>query len=321
MNSGAGLVILEATAVKAEGRISPDCLGLWDDRTEEALRENLQRSRKNSPHVPVFIQLAHAGRKASTSSPWKGHRCLNKEEGGWVTEAPSPIPYSDEQKITPHALTEKEIQNLLADFASSAERAERAGLDGIEIHGANGYLIHEFLSPLSNHRDDRYGGSYQNRIRFCLEVFQSIRSTFKGPLGIRLSASDWVEGGWTPEETADLAVTLKEMGCAYVHVISGGLLYLQKISEPPHYQVPFSKAVKQKSDIVTIANGLITDPHEAERILQEGDADCVALARGFLYNPRWGWTAAAALGEKVSVSPQYLRCAPHGFAGIFEVPK
>jgi 2,4-dienoyl-CoA reductase-like NADH-dependent reductase (Old Yellow Enzyme family) len=321
LNSGAGLVILEATAVTPEGRITPDCLGLWDDKTEESLREMLSRAKRLSPpNVKVFLQLAHAGRKASTASPWKGGRYLSLDEGGWQSDAPSPIPFAADQTVVPHALSEDEIQKVVTAFANAAERAERIGLDGIEIHGAHGYLIHEFLSPLSNQRSDKYGGSFENRVRFACEVFTAIRSKFQRPIGIRLSATDWVDGGWTSEETAELAVLMKGMGCAYVHVSSGGLSHLQQIPARPHYQVPFAKLVKERSHIPTIAVGLITDPLKAEKILEDEEADCVALARGVLFNPRWGWTAAAALNGRVEASPQYWRCPPHGSGHIFTHP-
>ncbi len=202
-------------------------------------------------------------------------------------------------------------------FVTAAKRADRIGLDGIELHGAHGYLLHQFLSPIANQRTDEYGGSFENRIRFPLELFAAVRAAYQGVLGIRISASDWVEGGWIPEETANFAKQLKSLGCDFVHISSGGISPKQKIALGPNYQVPFAKIVKEQSGLPTMTVGLITDPHQAEEILQKGDADLIALARAFLYKPRWGWEAAAALNATVNANERYWRCLPREAQSVF----
>jgi 2,4-dienoyl-CoA reductase-like NADH-dependent reductase (Old Yellow Enzyme family) len=317
LNSGAGLLILEATAVSAEGRISTNCLGLWDDRTQTALSENLTRARKLAPDVPVFIQLCHAGRKASTSPPWiqKGAN-VPIENGGWTTYAPSPISGHDEitsPNCVPIEVTAADMEKIRLDFVNSAKRAKAIGLDGIEIHSAHGYLLHQFLSPLSNQRSDQYGGSLENRLRFPLEVFESVREVFDGVLGVRLSATDWVDQGWNLEESLVFCQELVNRGCDYLHVSTGGLSSLQKIPVGPGYQISFAEAIKKAlPDTPVIGVGLITEPQQAEDILQEGKADLVALGRAFLFKPRWGWEAAIALHGTVDASGQYWRCLPAG---------
>ncbi|MBU3578039.1 NADH:flavin oxidoreductase/NADH oxidase [Polynucleobacter sp. UK-Kesae-W10] len=309
LNSGAALFIIEATGVTPEGRITPACLGLWDDRTEAALKDKLSRARQLAPATPVFIQLAHAGRKASSATPWDGGQLLAKEQGGWETLAPSAIPQLEGERL-PHELSKAELAALIEAFVIAAQRADRAGVDGIELHGAHGYLLHQFLSPIANQRSDEYGGSFENRIRFPLALFKAVRAAYSGVLGIRISASDWVEGGWTPEETANFAQQLKPLGCDFVHISSGGISPNQKIALGPNYQVPFAKIVKDQSGLPTMTVGLITDPHQAEAILQAGDADLIALARAFLYKPRWAWEAAAALNGTVNANERYWRCLP-----------
>jgi 2,4-dienoyl-CoA reductase-like NADH-dependent reductase (Old Yellow Enzyme family) len=316
LNSGAGLFIIEATGVTPEGRITPACLGLWDDRTEAALKDKLNRARALAPSVPVFIQLAHAGRKASSATPWAGGQLLAKEQGGWEKLAPSAVPQLEGERL-PHELSKTELKQLIDDFVIASQRAERVGVNGIELHGAHGYLLHQFLSPIANHRQDEYGGSFENRIRFPLELFAAVRAAYQGVLGIRISASDWIEGGWTPEETASFAQQLKPLGCNFVHISSGGISPKQQIAIGPKYQVPFAKLVKQQSGLPTMTVGLITDPHEAEAILQDGDADLIALARAFLYKPRWGWEAAAALDGQVIANERYWRCLPREAQAIF----
>lgn len=320
LNSGAGLLIIEATAVTPEGRITPACLGLWDEATEAALGDKLSRARKLAPKLPVFIQLAHAGRKASSATPWEGGQLLPPERGGWETLAPSPIPQLEGERL-PHELTKAQLQDLISDFVKAAQRAERIGIDGIELHGAHGYLLHQFLSPISNKRTDEYGGPYENRIRFLLELFTALRAQYQGVLGIRISASDWIEGGWTPQETADFAARLKPLGCNFVHISSGGISPAQKIAIGPNYQVPFAKIVKDQSQIPTMTVGLITEPAQAEAILQAGDADLIALARAFLYKPRWGWEAASTLGGTVLANERYWRCLPREAQTIFGAVK
>jgi len=316
LNSGAALFIIEATGVTPGGRITPACLGLWDDRTEAALKDKLTRARKLAPVTPVFIQLAHAGRKASSATPWNGGQLLAVDQGGWEMEAPSAIPQLDGERL-PHELSKAELSSLIQAFVESAQRAVRVGVDGIELHGAHGYLLHQFLSPIANQRTDEYGGSFENRIRFPLELFKAVRAAYKGVLGIRISASDWMEGGWTPEETAEFATQLKPIGCDFVHISSGGISPKQKIAIGPNYQVPFAKIVKDKSGLPTMTVGLITDPHQAEAILEKGDADLIALARAFLYKPRWAWEAAAALDGVVSSHERYWRCLPREAQAVF----
>ena len=316
LNSGAGLFIIEATAVTARGRITPQCLGLWDDTTAAALHNTLDRARHLAPKVPVCIQLSHAGRKASSSAPWEGGQLLDAAHGGWQPEGPSALPHLA-QETPPDAISTQGLADIQAAFVKAAQRAEAMGIEAVELHGAHGYLLHQFLSPLSNQRNDGYGGNFEGRIRFPLEVFQAVRAAFKGSLGMRLSATDWVEGGWTPEETADLALRLKQAGADFVHISSGGISPQQKIAIGPEYQVPFAKLVKQKSGLPTMAVGLITTPQQAEDVLMRGDADLVALARPFLYKSRWMWEAAAALGGTVQASQQYWRCMPREAQGIF----
>jgi 2,4-dienoyl-CoA reductase-like NADH-dependent reductase (Old Yellow Enzyme family) len=316
LNSGASMLIIEATGVSPKGRITPHCLGLWDDATAAALSDNLQRARRQAPPTPVCIQLAHAGRKGSSEVPWRGGQLLDSAHGGWWPEAPSAIPQLDNEH-PPEALTAEAMAGIRQAFVQAAQRADAMGIDAIELHGAHGYLLHQFLSPLANQRSDAYGGNFEGRIRFPQEVFEAVRHVFKGSLGMRLSATDWVEGGWTPEETADFALRLKQAGADFVHISSAGVSPKQKIAIGPEYQVPFAKLVKQKTGLPTITVGLITDPHQAEDIIARGDADVVAMARAFLYNPRWMWQAAASLKGQVQASPQYWRCLPREAQSIF----
>mgnify|MGYP000293542396 CR=1 FL=1 len=316
LNSGAGLLTLEATAVSPEGRITPACLGLWDDATEAALHDKLTRARKNAPPVPVCMQISHAGRKASSEVPWRGGMLIAPQDGGWHPLGPSALPHLP-QEPAPAELTADGIAKIKADFVATARRAKAIGIDAIELHGAHGYLLHEFLSPLANQRSDAYGGSFDNRIRFPLEVFQAVREVFDGTLGMRLSATDWVEGGWTLEETTELSRRLKAAGAQFVHISSGGASPQQKIPVGPEYQVPLASTVKAQAGLPTMAVGLITQASQAEAILQRGDADLVALARPFMYNPRWGWTAAAELQGQVQAQPQYWRCLPQQASRTF----
>ncbi|ABC20949.1 NADH:flavin oxidoreductase/NADH oxidase [Rhodospirillum rubrum] len=317
--SGAGMLIIEATAVEPAGRISPADLGLWSDETEHALAETLAQVRAYST-MPIALQIAHAGRKASTAVPWEGGAQIAPDAGGWQTRAPSALPF-DPSENPPVALTVADLTELREAFADTARRAARAGIDAIEIHAAHGYLLHEFLSPLSNRRSDAYGGSLENRLRFPLEVFDAVRAAFPAgkPVGVRVSATDWVEGGWSLEETIALAEALKARGCAFIHVSSGALSLDQKIPVGPGYQVPLARAIKAATGLPTIAVGLITEPEQAETILVSGDADMIGLARGILYDPRWPWHAAARLGQKIEAAPQYLRAAPHQAADLFKV--
>ncbi len=316
LNSGAGLLMLEATAVSAEGRITPACLGLWDDATQAALQDKLHRARQQAPDVPVCMQIAHAGRKASSEVPWRGGMLIAPQDGGWTPLAPSALPHLP-QEPAPAELSSEGLAKVRKDFVATARRAQAIGIDAIELHGAHGYLLHQFLSPLSNQRSDAYGGSFDNRIRFVMEVFEAVREVFDGTLGIRLSGTDWVEGGWTIEESAELSRRIEAAGAQFVHMSSGGVSPLQKIAIGPEYQVHLARAVKAQTSLPTIAVGLITEPAQAEGVLQRGDADLVALARAFLYDPRWGWHAAAALQGQVQASPQYWRSLPKEAATVF----
>ncbi|VEA64918.1 NADPH dehydrogenase [Serratia plymuthica] len=316
--SGAGLLIVEATSVAPEGRITPRDLGLWDDATEQALAQVVQAVRKHAS-MPLGIQLSHAGRKASHGIPWEGGGQLSAAHGGWQTQSASTLPFSSHD-VPPAAMSLNDIERLKAQFVAAAKRADRLGFELIELHGAHGYLLHQFLSPLANQRNDQYGGSLQNRMRLLLEIFSEVRTVFPAEkaLGVRISASDWVEGGWDEQQSVALAKALKELGCDYIHVSSGGLSPQQKIPVGPSYQVPFAEIIKRESGLPTIAVGLITEPEQAEAIISTGQADMVALARGILYNPRWPWHAAARLGEKASAPPQYWRCEPHVLKGLFK---
>jgi len=320
--SGAGLLILEATAVLPEGRISYADLGLWDDATEAALTDVIASVKRWSP-MPIGVQLAHAGRKASSARPWDGGGPLPPTDpNGWTVKAPSALPFTANGP-TPEALDEAGIDAVVEAFAVAAKRAERAGLDLIELHAAHGYLLHQFLSPLSNKRQDEYGGSLENRMRLLIRVFDAVRAAVSDRIsvGVRISASDWVDGGWDIEQSTTLAQILDLCGCQFLHVSSGGLDARQKIALEPGYQVPFAAAIKAaKVRMPVIAVGLITDPAQAESILRHNHADAVALARGILYEPRWPWHAAAALGDSITPAPQYLRCEPREARGVFTAP-
>lgn len=315
--SGAGLLIIEATAVTPEGRISADDLGLWSDTTEIALQRVLTAIRQHSD-MPVAIQLAHAGRKASTQAPWQGGHTVSQAEGGWQPQAPSALAF-DPRDPAPAVLTEEEIQQLVKSFALAAQRAERIGINAIEVHAAHGYLLHQFLSPLANQRSDNYGGSLENRMRLPLEVFSAIRAAVPQaiPVGARISASDWVTGGWDLEQSIIFGNALRDRGCDYIHVSSGGLSLQQAIPVAQNYQIPFAEKIRQAVGLPVIAVGLITEPQQAETLIAEGRADLVALARAMLYDPRWPWHAAAELGAQVEAPKQYLRSQPHGLKHLF----
>jgi 2,4-dienoyl-CoA reductase-like NADH-dependent reductase (Old Yellow Enzyme family) len=317
--SGAALLMIEATAVTPEGRISPDDLGLWNDENEAALARVLESVRRYSD-IAIGIQLAHAGRKASTRVPWEGGAQITPDEPtGWQTVAPSAIPF-EEGENPPVALDKAGLDRIRSAFVDAAKRADRLGLDAIQLHGAHGYLLHEFLSPLSNRRDDEYGGSLENRMRFPLEVFDAVRAVFprEKPVTMRVSATDWAEGGWDVEQTIAFARALEARGCDGIHVSSGGLTPAQKIPVGPSYQVPLARAVKSAVGIPVIAVGLITGFEQAEAIVGTGDADAIALARGILYDPRWPWHAAAQFGATVKAANQFLRCQPHQHPNLFD---
>lgn len=316
--SGAALLTLEATAVVPEGRITYADVGLWDDATEAAMARVLDSIRRWSD-MPVAIQLAHAGRKASTEVPWRGGAQLPPTDAnGWQTEAPSALPFATENH-PPAALDQDRLARLRDAFADAARRAARIGIDAVQLHGAHGYLLHEFLSPLSNQRTDGYGGSLENRMRFPLEVFDAVRAAFPADRGVtmRVSGTDWVDGGWDVNGTIAFAQALEARGCAAIHVSSGGLDPRQDIPVGPSYQVPLARAVKQACGMPVIAVGLITDYDQAEAIIGTGDADVIALARTILYDPRWPWHAAAHLGAQVKAPPQYLRSQPRQYKDLF----
>ncbi|QID16189.1 NADH:flavin oxidoreductase/NADH oxidase [Nitrogeniibacter mangrovi] len=315
--SGAGLLILEATGVVPEGRITPLDLGLYDDATEAALARVLDGVRRYSD-MPLGIQLAHAGRKASSRAPWDGGALILPEDGGWTPVAPSAVPHGADEP-PPQALDAAGLDRVRRAFAQAAERSARLGLDLVELHAAHGYLLHQFLSPLANRREDAYGGSLENRMRFPLEVFDAVRAAFPAdkPVGIRISASDWVAGGWDLEQSLAFAEALDARGCDFIHVSSGGLATAQQIPLEPGYQIHFAAAIRQAVKMPVIGVGLITEPEHAEAIVAAGEADLVALARGMLYDPRWPWHAAARLGAQVHAPKQYWRCEPHEARGLF----
>ncbi|SAL00259.1 NADH-dependent flavin oxidoreductase [Caballeronia fortuita] len=317
--SGAALLTIEATAVLPEGRITYADVGLWNDATEAAIKRTLDGIRRWSD-MPVAIQLSHAGRKASTDVPWEGGAQLPAADAhGWQTEAPSSVAYEDGE-APPVALDAAGLARIRDAFVAAATRAARLGIDLIQIHAAHGYLLHQFLSPLSNRRDDEYGGSLENRMRFPLEVFEAVRAAFPAdrPVTIRVSGTDWVDGGWDIDQTVAFAKALEARGCDAIHVSSGGLHPSQNIPVGPSYQVPLARAVKQAVGMPVIAVGLITGIEQAEAIVGTGDADMIALARTALYDPRWPWHAAAELGAQVRAPKQYLRSQPHQYRHLFE---
>ena len=315
--SGAAIFCIEATAVEASGRITPGCLGLWNDATEAALKPILASVRKRSK-AAVMIQLAHAGRKASSHAPWDGGQLIPVGEGGWPPEGPSAIPHK-EGETPPVAFDAAGLARVRDAFVAGARRSDRLGIDAIEVHAAHGYLLHQFLSPIANRRTDEYGGSLPNRMRFPLEVFDAVRDAFPHdkPVGIRVSSTDWVEGGWDVEQTIVLANELKKRGVDWIDVSSGGVSPLQKIAIGPGYQVPFAEAVKRATGLPIMAVGLITEPQQAEDIVASGKADFIALARALLYDPRWPWHAAAELGATVDAPPQYWRSQPSTQKALF----
>jgi NADPH2 dehydrogenase len=304
------MLCIEATAVEAIARITPGDLGLYDDATEAALKPVLAAIRKHSK-IPVTMQVAHAGRKASSHTPWDGGQQIPVSEGGWIAQAPSALSQKPGE-TPPLALDDAGLKRVRDAFVATAKRADRLGIDALELHGAHGYLLHEFLSPISNQRTDAYGGSLENRMRFPLEVFDAVRAAFPDhkPIGFRVSASDWVDGGWDVEQTIVLAKQLKARGVDWIDASSGGVSPQQKITLGPGYQVPFAEAIKAATGLPTIAVGLITEVQMAEDIVASGKADMVALARGMLYDPRWPWHAAAQLGASVEAPPQYWRSQP-----------
>ena len=313
-NSGAGLLIVEATAVTPQGRISPGCPGLYNDETEAAFARVLETVRAVGS-ARLGIQIGHSGRKGSTAAPWVARGPVAKEQGGWDVVGPSALPFQDDWPV-PAALDRAGMDEIRDAFVSATGRAAALGFEYVEMHSAHGYLLSSFVSPLSNRREDEYGGTRDNRLRFPLEVAAAMREAWPSdrPLGVRINGTDWVEGGWTPDDAVYYAAALKGVGVDIVTVSSGGIDPRQQVPPKPGYQVPIAAKVRKEADIPTIAVGLITDPHHAESIVAEGDADMVALARGMLFNPRWGMHAALALGVEVEYPPQYARASPQAWA-------
>lgn len=306
--SGASLLIVEATGVAPEGRITSHCTGLYSDENEAAMARVVKFVRSISP-IRLGVQLAHAGRKASTQRPWEGKSFLKNGEGAWQTVAPSPVPLAPGWP-EPQTLTREGTEAVKQAFVAAARRAARIGFDVVELHSTHGYLLSEFLSPLANKRRDEYGGSLQNRMRFPLEVVRAVREVWEKALGAKISGTDFAEGGWTPDDAVAYASELKRLGCDYVTVSGGGVVLDAKVPTGPGYQVPFAERVKRETGIVTGAIGLISDPAQAEKIVASGEADYVSLARAMLFNPRWPWHAAVVLGGDIKYPQQYERAAP-----------
>lgn len=314
--SGAGAVCVEATAVTPNGRNTPVDLGLWNERQVEALAPVIRFCREHSA-AKIGLQLWHVGRKGSVAPAWDRHRPIPVSDGGWEVHGPSAVPYPG--RHMPVAIGVEQIQRIVEEFAAAARRAMQLDLDFLEVHGAHGYLLHNFLSPLTNRRTDAYGGSTENRMRMLLEVFSAVRAACPQakPVGARISSTDWVEGGWTIDESILLARRLREIGCDYITASSGGSIPDQKIPIGPGYQVPFAERIRKETGMPTIAVGLITEARQAEAIVASGKADMVALARGMLFNPRWPWHAALELGCEPSFPPQYERAHPAMRQGDF----
>lgn len=317
--SGAALLTIEATAVLPEGRITYADVGLWSDENEAAMGRVLESVRRHSD-MPIAIQLAHAGRKASTEVPWRGGAQIQPPDSrGWQTVAPSALAYT-EGDLPPAALDREGLRRVREAFVAAAKRAHRLGIQAVQLHGAHGYLLHQFLSPLSNRRDDEYGGSLEGRLRFPLEVFDAVRNALPPsvPVTMRVSGTDWADGGWDVKQTIEFARQLEVRGCSAIHVSSGGLTPAQKIPLGPSYQVPIARAIKGETKMPVIAVGLITEFEQAEAIVSTGDADLIALARAILFNPRWPWHAAAHFGARIKAPKQYLRSQPRQYRHLFE---
>ena len=306
---GAALVFTEATAVTADGRISPEDLGIWDDVQAGAF-ERIARFVKGEG-AAFGMQLAHAGRKASTKRPWEGTGAVQPDEGGWEPVGPTTTPFADSYPV-PRMMTREDIAEVVDAFRKAADRARWVGFDVVEVHAAHGYLIHEFLSPLSNTRTDEYGGSFENRIRLCLEVVTAVRDIWPEnlPVFVRISSTDWIEGGWDIEQSVELARRLGAIGVDLVDCSSGGNAPQAKIPVGPGYQVPFAERVKRDAAIATGAVGMITDPAQADAIVRSGQADVVIMARELLRDPYWPLRAARELGHQIAWPAQYLRAAP-----------
>ncbi len=307
--SGAGLIFTEATGVEPDGRITDDCTGLYDDETEAAFARIVAFMKSVGQSV-VGVQLSHSGRKGNTVPPWEGGGMIEGDEG-WQPQSASAVPYLAGWPA-PLPMAEVDLERVKAAFVQAAKRADRAGFDMVQLHVAHGYLLHQFLSPITNTRDDAYGGSLEQRMRYPLEVFEAVRAAFPAekPVMVRLSATDWIDGGWDLDQSVAFCRALKDLGCDMVDVSSGGLDQRQKIKTGPGYQVAMSARIRREAGIPTMTVGQITDPVQAETILATGQADMVALARGMLWDPRWTWRAALALNEEIALPAQYARCNP-----------
>ena len=308
-----GLLITEATHVSRVGRISKRCLGLYSDENERALQRVVDFCRLHGV-AKLGIQLAHAGRKGSAHTPQDGGKPLGAADGAWETVAPSALPFGPGWHV-PKALTRDGLTEVKQQFVQAAQRAARIGFDLAELHIGHGYLLHEFLSPISNQRSDEYGGNTAGRMRFPLEVFEAVRAVWPKDrvLGVRVSATDWIEGGWTPEETVEFARLLKALGCDVIDVTSAHLDPRQKIPLAPGYNVQFAEKVRKEAEIPVMAVGMITRPRQAEDIIAGGRADLVAIARAVMDDPRWAWRAARELGGKTAYPRNYQRCEPPGW--------
>jgi 2,4-dienoyl-CoA reductase-like NADH-dependent reductase (Old Yellow Enzyme family) len=314
-NSGASLLVFEATHVERRGRITHGCAGLYSDDNEAALARVVAHCRRIGT-AKLGIQLAHAGRKASSYLPWEGGLGLKADDDPWETIGPSAIAFGNAWPA-PRAMTRADMDRVREAFVTAAKRALRLGFDAIELHMAHGYLLHSFMSPIANRRTDEYGGSVAARLRFPLEVARAVRAAVPRtvPLGARITGSDWTDGGMTPDDAVTVAKALREAGLDFVCVSSGGIAAETKIALGPGYQVPFAEKVRREAGIPTRAVGLIATPRQAEDILAAGKADMIALARAMLDDPRWGWHAAQSLAAEVKRPPQYARAAPKLWPG------
>jgi 2,4-dienoyl-CoA reductase-like NADH-dependent reductase (Old Yellow Enzyme family) len=315
-NSGASLVVVEMTDVEPQGRISPGCLGLWSDACEAALGRVIRHC-KTIGGAKFGIQIAHAGRKASTQRPWEGGKPLSPADGGWEAIGPSPIAFGEGWPV-PREMTEADMNRVREGFVSAAKRAARIGFDAIELHGAHGYLFHQFISPLSNRRKDAYGGSLEARMKFPLEVVRAVRAALPKdmPLGARITGSDWLEGGITPDIAATYAGMFKDAGMDFVDVSSGGLTLDARNPTGYGYNASLAEAVRKATGLVTRTVGLIVTPEQAESIVASGQADMIALGRTVLDSPHWAWHAASSLGAEIKRPPQYLRAGPGFWPGV-----
>jgi len=318
--SGAGLVIIEAAAVEPQGRVSPIDLGIWSDANAAALERVLGFCRKHSD-CKWGMQIAHGGRKGGVSPAWKGQKPLAEKDGGWTPVSASGMAYPGREQ--PIALDSEGLIRVRDAFVAAAVRARDLGVDVLEVHNAHGYLLHCFLTPFANNRNDEYGGDREGRMRFPLEVFAAVREVWPADrvLGVRISATDWAEGGWDLEDSIVFSQRLKDMGCDYITASSGGSTPDQDIPIGPGYQMPLAEGIKREVDLAVMGVGLITEPRQAEKIIADGQADLVALGRGMLFNPRWPWHAALELGGKITIPREYERCHPDMRSGDFLKPR